>query len=104
MIRKAFVMSIYPGKEDEYRQRHEKIWPALSAELKEHGVHNYSIFILPHTAQLFAYVEVESEERWNSVAETTICKEWWSYMKDIMPANPDYSPVSFALSEVYHLP
>lgn len=104
MIRKAFLMSVNSGQEEEYRRRHDVIWPALSATLKEHGAHNYSIFLLPQTAQLFAYVEIESEARWNEVADTAICKEWWSYMKDIMPSNPDNSPISHTLTEVFHLP
>ena len=40
MIRKAFVMSVHPGLEAEYRRRHAPIWPELEAVLKNHGVHN----------------------------------------------------------------
>ena len=103
MIRKAFLMSIQPGQEAEYRRRHDEIWPQLAATLKEHGAHNYSIFLFPQTAQLFAYVEIESEARWSAVADTAICQQWWAYMKEIMPANPDNSPVSHELVEVFHL-
>jgi len=44
MIRKAFVMQINVGAEEEYARRHQPIWPALQEALKNHGVHNYSIF------------------------------------------------------------
>lgn len=103
MIRKAFLMSVQQGQEAEYRRRHDEIWPQLAATLKEHGAHNYSIFLFPQTDQLFAYVEIESEARWNAVADTAICKQWWAYMKEIMPSNPDNSPVSHELVEVFHL-
>ncbi|MDX7717456.1 L-rhamnose mutarotase [Aeromonas caviae] len=103
MIRKAFLMSVQPGQETEYRRRHDEIWPQLAATLKEHGAHNYSIFLFPQTDQLFAYVEIESEARWNAVADTAICKQWWAYMKEIMSSNPDNSPVSHELVEVFHL-
>ncbi|EKW72816.1 L-rhamnose mutarotase, partial [Escherichia coli] len=53
---------------------------------------------------LFATVEIESEERWNAVASTEICQRWWKYMTDVMPANPDNSPVSSELQEVFYLP
>lgn len=53
--------------------------------------------------QLFAYVEIASEAHWNAVADTAICKQWWTYMKEIMPSNPDNSPVSHELVEVFHL-
>ena len=103
MIRKAFVMSVNAGQEAEYEQRHRPIWPELERTLKEHGVHNYSIFLHPQTRQLFGFVEIESEARWNAVAQTAICRKWWAHMKVLMPSNPDNSPVSLELREVFHI-
>ena len=96
-------MSVAPGKEAEYRSRHNPIWAELEETLKAHGVHNYSIFLMPETRQLFAYVEVEDEERWNAIAQTEICRKWWAHMREIMPSNADNSPVSRELVEVFHL-
>jgi len=103
MIRKAFVMSVNEGCEAEYERRHGPIWPELEAALKAHGVHNYSIFLHPATRQLFAYAEIESEEQWAAIAETDVCKRWWAHMQDVMPSNPDDSPVSEELREVFHM-
>ena len=103
MIRKAFVMSVHPGREAEYERRHRPIWPELEQTLKAHGIHNYSIFLHVETRQLFAYAEIESEERWQAIAETAICKRWWAAMSDVMPSNADHSPVSEGLNEVFHL-
>jgi L-rhamnose mutarotase len=103
MIRKAFVMSVNPGQEAEYARRHQPIWDDLAAVLKAHGAHNYSIFLHPGTLQLFGYVEVEDEARWNAIASTEVCQRWWKHMGDIMPSNPDLSPVATDLKEVFHL-
>ena len=103
MIRKAFVMQLSPGQRKEYEKRHRPVWPEMEDTLESHGVHNYSIFWHSETNQLFAYVEIESEDRWNSVAQTLVCKKWWAYMKDIMASNPDNSPVSRNLEEVFHI-
>lgn len=103
MIRKAFVMSVNPDAYVEYQRRHDEIWPVLAETLKQHGASNYNIFLHEETSQLFAYVEIESEARWNAVANTEICKEWWAYMKDIMPSNPDNSPISRELKAVFYL-
>jgi L-rhamnose mutarotase len=103
MIRKAFVMSVAEGKETEYERRHRPIWPELEAVLKAHGVHNYSIFLLPTTRQLFAYVEIEDEKRWAEIAQTPECRRWWKHMAEVMPSNPDHSPVAGELREVFHL-
>lgn len=104
MIRKAFVMSVHPGHEVEYARRHQPIWEELADVLRAHGVHNYSIHLHPQTRQLFAYAEIESEERWLAIARTEVCRRWWKHMADLMPANPDSSPVTAPLSEVFHLP
>ena len=103
MIRKAFVMSVHPGSEAEYEKRHNPIWPDLEATLKAHGVSNYSIFLHPETRQLFAYAEIESEERWQAIAQTAVCRRGWTHMKEVMPSNPDGSPVARELREVFHI-
>ena len=103
MIRKAFVMSVHPGTEAEYEARHSPIWPELEKTLREHGVHTYTIFLHPETRQLFAYVEVEDEERWDAVADTPVCRRWWAHMRELMPSNPDDSPVSEELREIFHI-
>ena len=102
-IRKAFVMSVDAGAEEEYERRHNPIWAELEKTLKDHGASNYSIFLHPETRQLFGYVEIESEEQWAAVASTDICRKWWKHMTDVMPTNPDGSPVSVPLREVFHI-
>jgi L-rhamnose mutarotase len=96
-------MRVHPGAHDEYERRHTPIWPELARVLKEHGAHNYSIFLDPATSDLFAYVEVESEERWAAIASTGVCRRWWASMRELMPSNPDDSPQSAPLREVFHL-
>ena len=103
MIRKAFKMYVNPQAHAEYARRHNPIWAELEEVLKAHGAHHYSIFLDAETNTLFAYVEIESQERWDAVAQTPVCRRWWAYMKDVMPANPDNSPVSVELKPVFYL-
>ncbi|MDB6033246.1 MAG: rhaM [Verrucomicrobiales bacterium] len=103
MIRKAFLLHVNAGAEQEYARRHQPIWDDLTVTLKAHGVHNYSIFLDPTTRQLFGYLEIEDEARLAAIAKTDVCQRWWKFMSDIMPCNPDHSPVSHGLVEVFHL-
>lgn len=103
MIRKAFLMSVNPDSHAEYERRHNPIWDELARTLKEHGAHNYSIFLDKGTNLLFGYVEIEDEARWDAVAGTEICRQWWKHMCTLMPSNPDHSPVSRDIREVFHL-
>jgi len=101
MIRKAFVMQLHAGQIDEYRRRHNPIWPELEALLRDHGVTNYSIHLHPQTLQLFAYAEIQSEERWAAIAQTEVGQRWWAHMRNLMETLPDNSPVSLELREVF---
>ena len=103
MIRKAFMMTLRPGNQSEYEQRHNPIWPGLEELLRDHGVWTYSIFLDRETDRLFAYVEFESEEHWQKVAETETCREWWAQMSELMLTNDDQSPATTHLAEVFHL-
>ena len=71
--------------------------------IHEYGGKNYTIFLDKETLTLFGYIELDSEEKWNESAKTEICKKWWEYMADIMETNPDNSPVSKDLINVFHL-
>lgn len=103
MIRKAFVMQVNPDQHAEYERRHRPIWRELEDTLKSHGVLNYSIFLDAATHQLFAYAEIEDEARWAAIAKTDVCQRWWKHMGDVMPSNPDHSPVARDLREVFHI-
>ena len=103
MIRKCLTMQLHRGKLREYKSRHDEIWPELVAVLKSHGVHNYSIFLNPETMQLIGYVEIECEQRWDSIATTPTCRRWWASMRDLMEVNEDDSPKSSGLVEIFHL-
>ena len=103
MIRKSFRMSVHAGQEAEYSRRHSPIWPDLEEALIAHGVRTYSIFLDAATGDLFAYVEIEDEARWQAIAQTDVCRRWWKFMREIMPANHDDSPVSRELREVFHV-
>lgn len=102
-IRKAFCMQVYPECHAEYEKRHNELWPEMAAELKAHGLKSYSIFLDKKTSQLFGYVEITDEKLWGEMADTAINRKWWDFMKDVMETNPDNSPVSYDLPEVFHL-
>jgi L-rhamnose mutarotase len=102
-IRKAFRMKVYAGQEAEYERRHRPIWVELEEVLRAHGVTRYSIFLDPAKQDLFAYAEIEDEQRWNAIAETEVCRRWWRHMREIMPSSADDSPLSSELKEVFRL-
>lgn len=103
MQRYAFKMFLNPGEAREYRRRHDAIWPELKALLSDSGVSNYSIFLDADANTLFAYLERAEDHRMDEVTKNAIMRRWWTHMKDIMASNPDGSPVSEPLIEMFHL-
>ena len=100
---KAFKMKLYEGMAEEYEKRHNALWDEMKNMIHEYGGKNYSIFLDKDTSILFGYIELEDEDKWNKSADTEICRKWWHYMADIMETNPDESPVSKDLKQVFHL-
>lgn len=104
MARLGFRMKLYAGQESEYRRRHDELWPELAQLLKETGIRDYSIFLDPETLHLFGVLDIDAPERMDELPAHPVMKRWWEYMKDIMDSNPDHSPVSVPLKQVFHLP
>ena len=99
----GFKMKLYPGFREEYRKRHNEIWPELVRLLKETGIGNYSIWLDEETNTLFAYQEQKGESSSQDLGATEIVQKWWKYMADTMETNPDNSPVSIPLKEVFYM-
>lgn len=100
----AFKMFLKPGFEEEYQKRHAAIWPELVKMIKEQGVQNYSIYWDRDTNILFAYQECTKEGNSQDTENVApITQKWWDMMADIMEVNPDNSPVTIPLPEVFHL-
>jgi L-rhamnose mutarotase len=103
MKRFGFKMKLYPGFKEEYRKRHSEIWPELVTMLKNEGIGNYSIFLDEETNTLFAYQEQSGENSSQDMGNTEIVKKWWKFMSDIMETNPDNSPVTVPLEQVFFM-
>jgi L-rhamnose mutarotase len=103
MKRLAFTMKLKPGYEQEYKRRHDQIWPELKALLKEAGISDYSIFLDPQTGTLFGCQRQSGRASSQDLGAHPIVQRWWAYMADIMETHPDNSPVSKPLIEVFHM-
>lgn len=99
----AFVMTLLPGYEAEYKKRHDEIWPELVSSLKSAGVSDYSIFFEQETNKLFAVLKRSHDHKMDDLPLDPVVKKWWAYMSDIMQTNEDKSPVSVPLTRVFHL-
>jgi L-rhamnose mutarotase len=96
-------MKLKPGFEQEYKKRHDEIWPELSELLTKAGISDYSIYLDEETLTLFACNKLTDDNTTKSLPNHPVMKKWWDYMADIMESNPDKSPVCTPLTEVFHI-
>ena len=97
-------MKIFKGQEFEYKKRHDELWPDLQQLLEASGISDYSIFLDESTNSLFGVLKVRSPQALDNLPQSAVMQKWWQYMVDIMETNPDNSPVSIPLKEVFYLP
>ena len=104
MQKYAFKMLLNPGMADEYRRRHNAIWPELVALLREAGVSDYSIHLDPETGALFGVLWRSDDHRMDDLPAHPVMQRWWAHMADIMATGPDNAPLAVPLIAMFHLP
>lgn len=104
MEKYAFKMHLNPGMKEEYKKRHDEIWPELVDLLKEAGVSDYSIHLDEETNILFAVLWRTDDHKMDGLASTEIMQKWWAHMADIMESLPSNEPVAKPLETLFHMP
>ena len=102
--RYVFRMRLNPGMEDEYKRRHDAIWPELVALLHDAGVSDYSIHFDPDTLSLIGVLERRTDHGMDALPEHPVMQKWWTHMADIMETGPDNAPVAVPLTRLFHMP
>jgi L-rhamnose mutarotase len=103
MKRHAFALRLKTGCEEVYKKRHDEIWPEHKAELRKAGISNYSIYLDWKTGTLFAFQYRVDDATDGELPGKEVLQKWWHLMKDVMDTNPDESPVSDELVEMFHM-
>lgn len=98
---KAFIKK---GCQEEYRKRHDEIWPEMIEVLKNAGIRNYTIWNIGD--ELFGYYECEKGIAYATKiqSESPVVKKWDKNMKDILIMEMD--PITKAqpkLEKVFEL-
>ena len=103
MSRTAFKMYLKEGMKEEYKRRHDEIWPELKKLLFDSGIQEYSIFFDEESNALFGFQNVSGDKSSQELGDNPVVQKWWNYMSDIMEVNPDNSPVSIAMEELFYM-
>jgi len=83
MTKQVQRLRIPPGMQEEYKRRHDNLWPEMGELLRQCGIRNYTIW--SYDGDMFAYCEVDDPETCRKVLAGSEVKERWDeYMSDIL--------------------
>lgn len=84
MEKYAWMAVVKDGMLEEYKRRHDHLWPEMKAVLEAAGIMNYSIWSVGN--ELFGYYECEKGVDYAArvQAESPVVDRWNAYMKDVM--------------------
>lgn len=97
-------MKLFQGSAEEYKLRHDNIWPDLVSALKTSGIRDYSIFLDEETHVLFGVLKIEDADELKRLRSLPVMQRWWGSLTGLMETNEDHSPVSIPLRELFYLP
>jgi L-rhamnose mutarotase len=103
--RYCFLLRVRPDRMEEYRRRHEKVWPEMLSALADTGWRNYSLF-LGDDGLLVGYVEADDlQASLAAMARTDVNTRWQAEMAPFFAGlegrGPDEGLV--LLDEIFHL-
>lgn len=99
---RAFRMKLKPGAVDEYRRRHDELWPDLAEALTAAGIYDYSIFLDEETLHLFAVLKLRENDTTAALPDLPVMRRWWDYMADLMETGPGTRPREWPLTPMFH--
>jgi len=104
MSTRAFRMQLKAGQVEEYKRRHDAIWPELTQALVDAGIYDYSIFLDEETLHLFAVLKLREGETSTALPELPVMRRWWDSMAPLMEVQPGNRPKEWALVPMFHMP
>jgi L-rhamnose mutarotase len=102
-LQRAFRMKLKPGTVDEYRRRHDELWPELGDLLRGAGIYDYSIWLDEETLHLFAVLKLHPGHDTANLPQHPVMRRWWDYMADLMEVEPGNKPVEWKLEPMFYL-
>jgi len=101
--RVCFLARVRPERLDEYRARHNEVWPEMLAALRAAGWGNYSIF-LAGDGLLVGYLETDDyEAALAAMAATDVNRRWQAEMAEFFVAGGAPDESFLRIAEIFHL-
>ena len=77
----ASRIKIFKGQEEEYKRRHDELWPDIEELLHQTGISDYSIFLDESTGDLFAVLQAEDPAKLSDLPNHPVMKSVMSKLE-----------------------
>jgi len=77
----GLVLKLRPGCYDEYKKRHDELWPELDQVMKSYGL---SMVIYRHEDLLFVHEQAPSDESFQKMGAHPITPRWNKNMSEVL--------------------
>ncbi len=98
----AFCLRLRPGCEQEYRRRHDAIWPEMASALSNAGILHFEIFLEPASMLLFAFQVRRANHNVDDLPLQPVWQRWQAHMADLL-VQIDGQPERIALEPMFRL-
>lgn len=106
MQRICFLLKVKQDRLEEYKRRHQEVWPEMQEALSRTGWHNYSLFLRPD-GLLVGYLETEDfKAAQDGMANEPVNARWQAEMGPFFEALDGQRPdeAMKPLEQVFFLP
>ena len=105
MNRVGFVLKVKSDLVEEYKRRHEHVWPEMQEALRRNGWHNYSLF-MRRDGMLFGYFETPDslQAALDGMDDEDVNQRWQEQMAPFFEGTGHHADQMMEeLVEVFHL-
>ena len=98
----GLALKLKPGAYEEYKRRHDELWPELAQMMSDNGI---SMTIYRFNEYLFVHGVAETPEAWDRCDQDPVTSRWNKYMADVLETDNDGNivvhslPLAFAFGQ-----
>ncbi|AWT59054.1 MAG: L-rhamnose mutarotase [Candidatus Moanabacter tarae] len=92
------VLKLRPNCYEEYKRRHDGLWPELADLMRENGI---NMVIYRFEDFIFCYGTAPSDEMWERVNRHSISQRWNEYMKDVLETDKEGKLIVHRLNQAF---
>jgi L-rhamnose mutarotase len=90
----GLILKLRPGCYEEYKKRHDELWPEMAEAMKSFGINSA---IYRHEDLLFVHEQASSEESFRKLGAHPVTPRWNKHMAEVLQTDENGEIISIPL-------